>query len=114
MTDPKYAALLRLRSRHRSLLSSKRESDRGAAEYIQWQLARLGLLAGDLGEVHIDHVVPISLAASDPSLEGHVLRWENLVVTPASFNLSKGDALPSYGYLRYRDALVEEYLKVLA
>ena len=111
--DPRFAAILRLRARHRGLACSDRAQDKEAAAYIAWQLARLGLGPEDLRLVQVDHVVPVSIAAGDPAAEAHVMRWENLVVVPSDFNLAKRGSLPSYGYLRYRDALVEEYLKVL-
>lgn len=112
--DPTHVQLTRLRSREKlSGLRTSRAASQAAVQFLLWQARRLGWSEGEI-PFHIDHVVPIAVAKGRPDLEDHVTHWSNLVLVPPAWNSAKRDALPSYGYLRYRDSLVEEYLKALA
>ena len=112
--DPDHVRLSRLRSREKLAgLKTNRAASQEAVQFLAWQAARLGW-AEEACPFHIDHVVPLCAAYGVPELEHQVTHWTNLVLAPPSWNSAKGGKYPSYGYLRYRDALVEEYLKVLA
>lgn len=112
--DPDHVRLARLRSREKLAgFKTARSDSREAIRFLSWQAERLGWPGEDC-PFHIDHVVPLCVAYGRPELEPQVTHWSNLVLAPPSWNSAKGGRMPSFGYLRYRDALVEEYLKVLA